>query len=56
MFSNRGEVEILEKLFKDYNNMDGDSVKMAFADTVRFLAANGSVNNLVAANWEKLFE
>lgn len=56
VFSNRGEVEILEKLFKDYNNMDGDSVKMAFADTVRFLAANGSVNNLVAANWEKLFE
>ena len=56
VFSNRGEVEILEKLFKDYNNMDGDSVKMAFADTVRFLAANGSVNNLVAENWEKLFE
>ena len=56
VFSNRGEVEILEKLFKDYNNMDGDSVKLAFADTVRFRAANGSVNNLVAENWEKLFD
>ena len=56
VFSNRGEVEILEKLFKDYNNMDGDSVKLAFADTVRFRAADGSINNLVAENWEKLFD
>ena len=32
--------------------MDGDSVKLAFADTVRFRAANGSVNNLVAENWD----
>ena len=56
VFSNRGEVKILEKLIKDYNNMDGDSLKMVFADTVRFLSSDGSVNNLVAANWENLFE
>jgi len=56
VFSNRGEVEILEKLFKDYNNMDGDSVKLAFADTVKFRAADGSENNFVAENWEKLFD
>ena len=56
VFSNRGEVEILEKLFKDYNNMDGDSVKLAFADTVKFRAADGSESNLVAENWEKMFD
>ena len=56
VFSNRGEVEILEKLFKDYNNMDGDSIKLAFADTVRFRAADGSESDLVAENWKKMFD
>ena len=56
VFSNRGEVDILEKLFKDYNNMDGDSIKLAFADTVLFRSANGSESNLVAENWEKMFD
>ena len=56
VFSNRGEVEILEKLFKDYNNMDGDSIKLAFADTVVFRAADGSKSDLVAENWLRLFD
>lgn len=56
VFSNRGEVETLENLFKHYNNMDGDSIQSAFTDTVRFLSSDGSENQLVSENWEKLFD
>ena len=32
VFSNRGEIEVLEKFFRDYNNMDGVACSQAFAD------------------------
>jgi len=56
VFSNRGEVETLEKLFEDYNNMDGEAVASYFADEWTFRAAEGGTSERTSEGMKSLFD
>jgi hypothetical protein len=56
VFSNRGEVETLEKLFADYNNMDGEAVASYFADEWTFRAAEGGTSERTSEGMKSLFD
>ena len=56
VFSNRGEVEILEKFFADYNNMDGEAVAGYFADEWTFRAATGGTSQRTSEGMKSVFD
>jgi len=56
VFSNRGEVEILEKFFADYNNMDGEAVAGYFADEWTFMAATGGTSQRTSEGMKSIFD
>ena len=56
VFSNRGEVEILEKFFADYNNMDGEAVAGYFADEWTFRAATGGTSQRTSEGMKSIFD
>ena len=56
VFSNRGEVETLEKLFEDYNNMNGEAVASYFAEEWTFRAAEGGTSERTSEGMKSLFD
>ena len=56
VFSNRGEVEIIEKMAKDYNKMDTDSFLDAFADKVEFKSYDGKTYNYTKSQMKNVFK
>ena len=56
VFSNRGEIEVLEKFFKDYNNMDGAACSQAFADQFTINGHDGMQSTLLPEDWYKMFD
>ena len=56
VFSNRGEVETLEKLFEAYNKMDGEAVASYFADEWTFRAAEGGTSERTSEGMKSLFD
>jgi hypothetical protein len=56
VFSNRGEIEVLEKLFKDYNNMDGAGCSQAFADQATMNGYDGMKSTLSKEDWSTMFD
>lgn len=56
VFSNRGEVEAIEKLLVDYNNMDGAACSEAFADNAVLLDAEGTKTVMTKEVWAQVFE
>lgn len=56
VFSNRGEVQILEQFFADYNNMDGEAVAGYFADEWTFRAATGGTSQRTSEDMKSIFD
>ena len=56
VFSNRGEIEVLEKFFKDYNNMDGAGCSQAFADQATMNGYDGMQATLSKKDWYEMFD
>ena len=56
VFSNRGEIEVLEKFFKDYNNMDGAACSQAFADQATMNGYDGMQSTLSKKDWYGMFD
>ena len=56
VFSNRGEIEVLEKFFKDYNNMDGAGCSQAFADQATMNGYDGMQATLSKKDWYGMFD
>ena len=56
VFSNRGEVQILEQFFADYNNMDGEAVAGYFADEWTFRAATGGTSQRTSEDMKSVFD
>ena len=56
VFSNRGEIEVLEKFFKDYNNMDGAGCSQAFADQATMNGYDGMQSTLSKKDWYGMFD
>ena len=56
VFSNRGEIEVLEKFFKDYNNMDGAACSQAFADQATMNGYDGMQSTLSKKDWYEMFD
>ena len=56
VFSNRGEVDTLEKMFADYNNMDGEAVAGYFADTWTFKQAVGGTSEMTSEAMKSAFD
>ena len=56
VFSNRGEVEAIEKLVADYNNKDAAACSEAFAEGAEFLDSEGNTMVLTQELWQSLME
>ena len=56
VFSNRGEVETLEKMFADYNDMDGEAVSGYFADEWTFKSATGGTSQRTSEDMKSAFD
>jgi hypothetical protein len=56
VFSDRGEVEAIEQLVKDYNNRDGAACNAAFAEGAVFNTADGNQMVLSEDVWAPLFD
>lgn len=56
VFSNRGEVGIIEKLVADYNNKDVKACAEAFAEGAEFLDSEGNKMILTHELWESVFD
>jgi len=56
VFSNRGEVEMIEGLAKAYNAMDVESFKEYFAEEVEFKSYDGKTYNYKKSELSKVFE
>jgi len=54
VFSNRGEVEIIEKLVADYNNKDAEACSEAFAEGAEFLDSEGNKVILTSEVWKSM--
>lgn len=54
-FSNRGEVELVESLVKDWNKMDGKALAKYFADTVSITTPEGRKLKLANSDWANMF-
>lgn len=55
VFSNRGEVGVIEKLVADYNNKDAAACAEAFAEGAEFLNSEGNKMVLNSELWESFF-
>ena len=56
VFSNRGEVEVIEKLVADYNNKDAAACSEAFAEGAEFLDSEGNTMVLTQELWQSLMD
>lgn len=54
-FSNRGEVELIENLAKDWNKMDGKALGKYFADTVSVTNNEGRKFKVANSDWANIF-
>ena len=54
-FSNRGEVELIENLAKDWNKMDGKALGKYFADTVSITTNEGRKLKVANSDWANMF-
>ena len=54
-FSNRGEVELIENLAKDWNKMDGKALGKYFADTVSVTTNEGRKLKVANSDWAYIF-
>ena len=55
-FSNRGEVEAIEGLVKDWNKMDGKALAKYFADTVSITNNEGRKSKITSSQWANIFD
>ena len=55
-FSNRGEVETLEKMAVAFNKMDGEAYSKFFADSLKYYHSNGKFEKISNKNWIKYFD
>ena len=55
-FSNRGEVELIENLVKDWNKMDGKAIGKYFADTVSITTNEGRKLKIANSQWANTFD
>mgnify|MGYP006098904745 CR=1 FL=1 len=56
VFSNRGEVETIEKLVTDYNNKDVAACSEVFADGAEFLDSEGNKMILTKEFWQSIMD
>ena len=56
VFSNRGEVEAIEKLVAAYNSMDAEACNAVFAEGAEFLDSEGNKMTLNIELWNSLFK
>lgn len=56
VFSNRDEVAIIEKVIADYNNMDLEGMKSAFAETSVMFDYKGNRIEFTDASWPNVFK
>jgi len=56
VFSNRGEVEAIEKLVADYNNKDAVACSEAFAEGAEFLDSEGNKMVLTTELWQTMMD
>ena len=56
VFSNRGEVEAIEKLVADYNNKDAAACSEAFAEGAEFLDSEGNKMVLTTELWQTMMD
>ena len=56
VFSNRGEVEAIEKLVADYNNKDASGCSEAFAEDAKFLDSEGNTMVLSKEVFQSLMD
>ena len=56
VFSNRGEVEAIEKLVADYNNKDASGCSEAFAEGAEFLDSSGNKMVLTTELWQTMMD
>jgi hypothetical protein len=54
-FSNRGEVELIESLARDWNKMDGKALGKYFADTVSITTNEGRKLKVANSDWANMF-
>jgi ketosteroid isomerase-like protein len=50
-FSNRGEVETIEKMAVAFNKLDGESYSNFFADSIKYYHSNGTVEKFSKKGW-----
>lgn len=55
-FSNRGEVEAIEKMAVAFNKMDGEAYSKFFADSLKYYHSNGKFEKISNKNWIKYFD
>ena len=55
-FSNRGEVELIENLVKDWNKMDGKAVAKYFEDTISVTNNEGHKSKMTKSQWANIFD
>ena len=55
-FSNRGEVETIEKMAVAFNKMDGEAYSKFFADSLKYYHSNGKFEKISNKNWIKYFD
>ena len=53
--SNQGEIDLLQKMFIEYNNMNANGVAEFFADTCDFQDLKGKTHKLIRENFEEFF-
>ena len=55
-FSNRGEVETIEKMAAAFNKMDGEAYSKFFADSLKYYHSNGKFEKISNKSWIKYFD
>ncbi len=54
--TNRGEVETIESLVKDWNKMDGNALAKYFDDTVSITNNEGRKSKMINSQWVNIFD
>jgi ketosteroid isomerase-like protein len=55
-FSNRGEVETIEKMAEAFNKMDGVAYSKFFTDSLKYHHSNGKLEKMSNKKWETFFD
>lgn len=55
-FSNRGEVDTIEKMAVAFNKMDGIAYSKFFTDSLNYYHSNGTIEKMSNKNWENFFD